>query len=156
MAEHAHETLPRLQLLFAQRLAHVGEHEQLVRTSVLPERAAAHLPPAAPAGKRRIERARRLAFETCRPDRALGGIEPEQPLHGLAEQSLAGAIDQTQRRSLSNANTATSISAITRAQQRRRLERAQRCVRSVSPSAFTSSKARPSASSVLAPRARIE
>ena len=38
VAEHADEPLPRLPLFLAQRLAQVGEHEQLVRPSALAER----------------------------------------------------------------------------------------------------------------------
>ena len=63
VAQHAHETLPGEQLLLAQRLAQVRHHDERVRASVLPERRAAHLPPAAASGKDEIVHARRVAGE---------------------------------------------------------------------------------------------
>ena len=54
MAQHAHEALPCLALLLAQRAAHVGEDEQLVGESPLPEAGAANLPAAHAARERQV------------------------------------------------------------------------------------------------------
>ena len=75
VAEHAHESLPRLQLFFAQRLADVGEHEQRVRPSVLAKRSATHFPSPGAAGKRDVHRTRRRTLQTlrrARPARRFG------------------------------------------------------------------------------------
>ena len=66
VADDANQPLPRLALFFAQRLAEVGEHEQLVRPAALAERAAPDLPAADAAGKRRVDDARRLAGQAVR------------------------------------------------------------------------------------------
>ena len=63
VADDADQSLPGLALLVAQRAADVGEHEQLMRTALLPERRAAHLPAAGRAGKRHVLDARRRALE---------------------------------------------------------------------------------------------
>src|SRR5436305_1613271 len=44
MTQHAHEPLPGLQLLFAERLAHVREDEQRVRTAILSKQSATYFP----------------------------------------------------------------------------------------------------------------
>ena len=61
VADDANQALPRLPFLLAQRLAQIGEHEQLVRPAALPELAAADFPAADAAGKRRVDDARRVA-----------------------------------------------------------------------------------------------
>jgi hypothetical protein len=85
VAQHADEALPGLQLLLAQRLADVGQHEQCVRPTVLTERAASHFPTAAAAGECHVHRAWRRAFEHVDEAHLLRGPS-EQPLRRLREQ----------------------------------------------------------------------
>ena len=95
VADDADQPLPRLPFLFAQRLAQVREHEQLVRAAALPELAAPDLPAADAAGERRVDDARRLAVEAV-VEAELLGVPAEQPLRRLAEQPRAGAVDELQ------------------------------------------------------------
>ena len=149
--------LPRRALLGPEHAAQVGQHQQPVRAAVLPKSSAAHLPAPGAPGKRGLERARRLALEARRPGRARSASDAEQALDRLAQQPLAAAVDQPEPlRPPSNANTATSISSMTRRSSAVASSAWSRCERSVSLSVFTSSSASPSPSSVLAPRARIE
>src|SRR5258708_18433869 len=61
--DDANEALESLALLFAQRLAEVRQHEQLVREPALTERAAPDLPPADTSGERGVDHARRVPLE---------------------------------------------------------------------------------------------
>ena len=97
VADDADQPLPGLALLFAQRLAQVGEHQQLVRPAALAELAAADLPAADAAGKRRVDDARRFAGQAV-GEAELLGASAEQPLGRLAEQPRAGAVDELQLR----------------------------------------------------------
>ena len=94
MADHADQPLPRLALLFAQRPADVGEHQQVVLLAAEPEGRAAHLPPADAAGHRQVDDPRRRAEPVG--DAELDGRAPEELLGGAAEQPLAGAVDEPQ------------------------------------------------------------
>ena len=90
VADDADQPLPGLPFFFPQRLAEVGQHQQLVRAAALAELAAPDLPPADAAGKRGVDDARRLAGQAIQqPD--LVGIAAEQPLRRLVEQPRAGA-----------------------------------------------------------------
>src|SRR5262249_54044835 len=93
VTQYAHEPLPCLQFLFAQRLADVGEHQQRVRAAILTEGSAPDLPPSGSSGECDIHSSRRCALERI--------VEPhlfrrstEQTLGGLREESLARAIYQ--------------------------------------------------------------
>ena len=96
VAEHAHEPLPGLALLVAQRPAQVGEHEQLVRRPSCRKvlRRTSQRPP--PPGKVSVERARRLAVETRSRARAASAVRPSRRSAGCAEQPLAGAVHEPQ------------------------------------------------------------
>ena len=157
MADDADEPLPRLALLFAQRLAQVGEHQQLVRPAALAELAAPDLPAPDAAGECGVDRraARRRSRQSARSSSL--GAASEQPLGRLAEQPRAGAVDElAARASSSKVNTATSISAITLRSSVVASSASRRWCRSVSTSAFTSIITSPSGSPPRAPRARIE
>jgi hypothetical protein len=93
VSDHPNQPLPCLALFVAQRAADVGEHEELVRPSLLPERGAAHFPAAAGAGERDVVDARRRPFEArAQPEFVR---PPAQQLFGRrAEQSLACAVDE--------------------------------------------------------------
>ena len=95
MADDANEPLPGLTLLFAQRLAQVGEHEQLVRETALPERAAPDFPPADAAGKGGVDHARRLTGQAIL-QADLVRPTAEQALGALAEEPGAGPVDELQ------------------------------------------------------------
>src|SRR5205814_8526631 len=92
--EHADEALPRLPLLLAQRAAHVGEDEELMRQPALATRATPQLPAPQPRPPRErdFEDSGRVARQTvgqpelgrvlpeavlCRP----ASLHPPTPLH---------------------------------------------------------------------------
>ena len=127
-----------------------------MRQPVLAEGAAPHLPAAGAARETRVEGARRLSpsRHVARPSGVRGPAE--QPLRGLAQQPLAAAVHQPEPPVAVEGEHRDVDLLDHPAEQRRRLELAEPLRRSVSLSAFTSSSARPSASSGLAPRARIE
>ena len=146
VAEHPDQALPGLALLLAQRTAHVGQHEQPVGRAALAERARPDLPPPRPAGERGFPDLRRALLEKRREAELLGAAA-EQPRLRLAEQALAGAVDELQPPRSSKANTATSISSMTFDSSAVASRAPSRCSRSVSASALTSSSTSPSGSS---------
>ena len=91
--DDANQALPRLALFLAQRLAQVGEHQQLVRPAALAEQAAPDLPAADAAGKRSGDDARRLAAQAL-VEIELGRAPPEEPFRRLAQESGAGAVHE--------------------------------------------------------------
>ena len=95
MADDANQPLPRLPFLFAQRLAQVGEHEQLVGASALAELAAADFPAPDAAGEHGVDDARRFAAQAVREIQLLGAAS-EQPLRRLAQKPRPGAVDELQ------------------------------------------------------------
>ena len=72
VADDADQALEGLALFFAQRLAQVRQHEQLVRAAALAERAAPDFPAADAAGKRGVDDARRFALEAVLQPELLG------------------------------------------------------------------------------------
>src|SRR6266545_6712341 len=101
VTDHPYETLPGLALLFAQRLADVGQHEQLVWFSALPERSLPDFPPARSSGKVDVAHARsracfRLESEfRCPPPDDFGCWPAEQMLAiPVYERELAMAIER--------------------------------------------------------------
>src|SRR6185436_16728476 len=124
VADDANQPLPCLPLFVAQRPADVGEDEQLMRTSALPERRAPYFPAAGGAGERDVLDARGLAGETRAQPQLLGGAS-KQLLGRLREQALAGAIDQAQRLSAVEGEDGDVDLDHHRAQQRAGLERAE-------------------------------
>ena len=125
MADDADQPLPGLPLFLAQRLAEVGEHQQLVRPPALAELAAADLPAADAAGERRVDDARRLAGQAVRQVQISSASPPEQPLGRLAEQPRAGAVDELQLVLLVEGEDRDVDLRHHLAQQRRRLERVE-------------------------------
>ena len=83
MAQHADQPLPRLALLLAQRAAHVGQHDELVRRG-RPAGTCRAAPPSAraPPGNVELEHAGRVALRHP-PSPSSLGRSPEQPLAGL-------------------------------------------------------------------------
>lgn len=101
MAKHAYEPLPRLSLLVAQGTRQVGHDDELMGKSALPKGAATDLdaplrPGAFAAGKEGIDDAARLAFKKCLQPQ-LGRRTTDHALRRLPNESLTGAVDQTQR-----------------------------------------------------------
>ena len=82
MADDANQALEGLPFFLAQRLAQIRQHQQLVRTSALPELAAADLPASDAARKRGVDDPRRLALETL-VEADLVGAPAEQALRRL-------------------------------------------------------------------------
>ena len=98
MADDADEALPGLPLFVAQRPAHVGEHDELVRTALLAERRPTHLPPARAARERHVLDAGCRTLEAAlKPD--LVGRAIEQPIGRHTKQPFARAVDQPKRSS---------------------------------------------------------
>ena len=93
--DDANQALPRLSLFLAQRLAQIGEHQQLVRPPALPEQASPDFPPAHAAGKRRGDDARRLAAQAL-VEIEFGRAPPEEPLRRLTQETRAGAVHELQ------------------------------------------------------------
>ena len=91
MAQHANQPLPRLSLLVAERAAHVGEHQQSVRQTVLPEHPAPHFPAASAAGKGQRIDARRVAGKRA-SETQTRRVAAEQLLRCTAEQRRAAAV----------------------------------------------------------------
>ena len=96
VADDSNQPLPRLPLLVAQRPAHVGEDQELMRPSFLPERSAPHFVAAGAAGKRRVGDARRGAVE-ARAQSERRRAAAEQFVRGLCQQPFARAVDEPQR-----------------------------------------------------------
>ena len=155
VAEDANQALPGLALFVAQRAAQIGEHEQLVRQAAFAKTAATHFPTAGFARKSDLLDARGLAVRhSARPSSP--AFRAEQMFLGLIENAFAGAIHEAERAATIEGENGHVNFLHHLAQQRGGFERASRCSRSVSPSAFTSRITSPSASSMLAPRARME
>src|SRR5262249_17747986 len=95
VTEHAHETTPRLQLLFAKRLRDVRENEQRMRAPILTKRSAPYFPSPRAARERYVHRARRFTDETVRETNLIGG-SPEQTFGNMPEKALAGAVHEAQ------------------------------------------------------------
>src|SRR5208283_1938910 len=98
VAQDADEALPRLHLLLAQGPADVAEHQELVRPPVLAERPSPHAP--APVGAGGLGRAQDTVGL---PLQAVGEADlprapPDEALTRLAEQALAGGVDEAQPR----------------------------------------------------------
>ena len=137
--------------------AQVGEHQQLVRQPALAELAAPHLPAAAAAGQRQLEQRAASRPRAPRPARARRRRGRAARSAGRPSSRSPARFTSRSRRSASNANTATSISSITRRSSAVASSAPSRCSRSVSPSALTSQNASPSGSSLRrAPRADRE
>ena len=143
VADDANQPLPGFALLLAQRLADVGEHEQIVRIAALPEPPCA-APPSAPC-RRGTQVVRRRAWRRARrsrPSRRRRGRaarRPRCPSRRSPYGSPApGAARCRTRRS------PTSISAITARRSAVASWAPSRCERSVSASMFTSSMTAPS------------
>ena len=79
VTEDADEALPRGALLVAQRLAHVGQHHQVVGEPALPERRVPHLPASGRAGQGNRLDARPAGIEPL-IHLELGRVPIEQPL----------------------------------------------------------------------------
>ena len=156
VSQHPDQPLPRRALFGAEHPAQVGDDQQLMGQAVLPEGPAAHFPASRATGKGRLERAGALAAEPVAEAERVG-----RPARSAAPRAGPAAarpprFTSRSRRSPSKAKTATSISSITRRSSAVASSSRSRWPRSVSLSAFTSSSARPSASSAPAPRARME
>ncbi len=91
--DDANQALPRLPFFLAQRLAQIGEHQQLVRPAALAEQASPDFPPAHATGKRGGDDARRLAAQAL-VEIELGGAPPEEPFRRLTQESRAGAVHE--------------------------------------------------------------
>ena len=156
VADDANQPLPGLALLFAQRLAQVGEHQQLVRPAALAERAAPDLPAADAAGKRGVDDARRVAGQAVVEVELLGARRPSSRSAGWLSSRAPARLTNLSSCSSSNVKTATSISAITLRRSVVASSASSRWWRSVSTSALTSIITSPSGSPPRAPRARIE
>ena len=124
VSDDANEALPRLAFFFAQRLAEVGEHEQLVRPPALAEEAAPDLPSADAARKRGGDDARRFAAQAV-VEVELRGPATEQPLGRLAQEPRAGAVDELQLVLLVEREDRHVDFGHDFAEQRRRLERVE-------------------------------
>ncbi len=95
MPHDANQALPGLALLLAERPREIGEDEEMVDASLLPEAASLHAPPARPARKQEIERG---AVVAQRPREAELRCAPaEELLGGPRQQALAGAVDEAKR-----------------------------------------------------------
>src|SRR5262249_48967640 len=94
--QHADDALPSLLFLLAQRLAEIGEDEQVVRPAVAAERRAPQLEPSARRPERLIDEARRLAGEIV-GETQLRGAPAEQLGRLVTEQALAGRVDEDER-----------------------------------------------------------
>ena len=92
MADDANQPLPRLTLLFAQRLTDVGQHEHLVRLAALPELPPSDLPSPGSAGKADVLNAGVGAERRHQPE-LLGGPSDER-VGPLRQQPLAVPVDQ--------------------------------------------------------------
>ena len=128
VADDADQALPRLPLFFAQRLAQVGQDQQLVRPAALAELAAPDLPAADAAGERRVDDARRFAGQ------AIGEVElgrrrrPSSRSAGWLEEPRAGAVDELQLVLFVEGEHRDVDLGHHLAQQRRRLERVEALV----------------------------
>ncbi len=92
------EALPGLAFFVAKRPAHVGEHDELVRTSLLPKRRPPNLPPAGAARERDVLDAWRRTLETTlEPD--LVGRAIEQTIGRYTKQPFTRAVDEPKRSS---------------------------------------------------------
>ena len=157
VAEHADQTLPGLALLFAQRLAEVGEHEQVMRQAVLPERrlwrtSQRPLPPGKAIALTRGE----SAIAASRRGRAPRRVRSSRRSAVLPSRRSPARFTSCSRWRSSKVKTATSISTITLRSSAVASSASSRWPRSVSASAFTSSITSSSGSSLREPRARIE
>src|SRR5678816_3262478 len=92
MADDAHDALPRLTLLLAQRARELRDDEQLVRLATLAEAATANLPPSAAAGENVGDDAAGFLREHAR-EAELGRTAALQVLARRAQQILAGSVD---------------------------------------------------------------
>ncbi len=95
VAEDADQALPRGAFLVAERLADVGEHDEVMGQAALAEGRVPHLPPAGRAGQRNRLDARPAGVEPV-VHLELGGVAIEEPLRGRPEQPLAGVVHQLQ------------------------------------------------------------
>src|SRR5262249_62249636 len=85
MREHTDDALPRLLLLFAQRAAQIGEHQQLVRPAVAPERRAPQLDATALRSEGSIDQLARVSGE-IRREPEFGRAATDEPGGGRANQ----------------------------------------------------------------------
>src|SRR5690606_2098678 len=94
VSEDTDEPLPRLPLLLAERAADVGEDDERVRQSALPELARSDLPSPAPSRERDLRRARPHAAVQAPLEPEVVRAPAEQPLGGACEGPLARAVDE--------------------------------------------------------------
>src|SRR5437016_6852167 len=121
VAEHANQPLPGAAFFFAQRATEIRQHEQLMRQALLPKRAPSNSPTTGASGK--AERKRFVLVNI------VTGIESkffcafaQQFVHCLAEQSLAGTINETQTPFWIESENRNIDFPHDRAQQRRRFK----------------------------------
>lgn len=81
------------QFLLAQGAAQVRDHDELMAPSILPERAAAHAPPARAGRKGPVEQAVGLAHQGVGEAQFVGGV-PHQSLARPGEEGLRGLVDE--------------------------------------------------------------
>ena len=124
VTEDADEALPRGALLVAQRLAHVGQHHQVMGEPALPERGVPHLPASGRAGQGNRLDARSAGIEPL-IHLELGRMSIEQPLGRRPEQALAGVVHQLQPPALVEGEDGDVDLRHDLAQQRRRFERVE-------------------------------
>jgi hypothetical protein len=124
MAEHADEPLPRLPLLLAKRAAQVGQHEEPMREPALAELRGARLPPAFPAGKAEVGRARTVRREGLFQSERRR-VESEETLGRTAQDPLPRAVHETQAPLVIEDEDRGLDLLHHLAQERRRVERAE-------------------------------
>src|SRR5262249_57191126 len=90
--DDADQPLPRLAFLLAKRLAHVGQHEQLVRQPALPELGTPDLPTPAAPRERDVPDAGRSVERLLEAEAP--GAPAQEPIGGAPAPSLARATDQ--------------------------------------------------------------
>src|SRR6185436_10178944 len=124
VAEHADEPLPRLPLLLAKRAAQVGQHEEPMREPALAELRGARLPPAFPAGKAEVGRARTVRREGLFQSERRR-VEPEETLGRTSQDPLPRAVHETQAPLVIEDEDRGLDLLHHLAQERRRVERAE-------------------------------
>ena len=95
MADDADEAPPRLAFLFTQRLADVGQHDEIVRLAALPEPPPPDLPSPGRPGKLDVV-ARGIAMQRVGSRPRSAACRPDMSSKPLAEQTLAVAVHQHQ------------------------------------------------------------
>src|SRR5690348_10777831 len=96
MAQHAQQSLPCRAFFFAQRLAEIGQHEQLMLLAAFAKRAATNVPASHLTGKDHLHRLWTTSKAKTRGKSELVGSAAEQARRLLGQQALPGTIHELQ------------------------------------------------------------